>query len=97
MKGFKFEPVRWATRALALLTALIGVDAMFHLLPATWTPWLLAAEALLALLLGRQVRSVVTPLAAPKAANGRALVPTPPATVPPGTPRQHLRADDGTD
>ena len=71
MNKIKFEPVRWAARLFAFLTALVAVNEMFHLLPGSWTPWLLAAEALLALLLGREVRKQVTPLAAPKTEDGR--------------------------
>ena len=67
----KFEPVRWMAGVLAFLTALIAVNEMFHLLPGAWTPWLLAAETLLTLLLGRQVRNAVTPLAAPKTEDGQ--------------------------
>lgn len=71
MKGFRFEPVRWMTIALAALTALIGANELVHdltgndIVPAGLTPYLLGAEALLALLLGKAVRDRVTPLAAP--------------------------------
>jgi hypothetical protein len=78
MNMIKFEPVRWATGLLAFLTALIAVNEAFHLLPAPWTPWLLAVEALLALLLGQQVRKAVTPLADPRDAGGYPLGPVPP-------------------
>lgn len=77
MRSFKLEPVRYATGALALLTALIAVNEVAHVIPAAATPYLLAAEALLALLLGKAVRDRVTPLARPMDNGERPLVPKP--------------------
>jgi len=71
----KFEPVRWMTWTLAVLAALTGADAQFHVLPAGWTPYLLGAGAVLTVLLGAATRSSVTPLAAPRDDAGVALVP----------------------
>ena len=75
MKSFRFEPVRYATGALALLTALIAVNETVHVIPGAATPYLLAAEAVLALLLGKAVRDRVTPLAHPQDNGERPLVP----------------------
>lgn len=75
LKGFRFEPVRYATGALALITALIAVNEIAHVIPEAATPYLLGAETLLAILLGKVVRDRVTPLAAPRDAGERALVP----------------------
>jgi hypothetical protein len=75
MKSFRFEPVRWATGALALLTALIAVNEVTHVVPEAATPYLLAAETLLALLLGKAVRDRVTPTSAPRDDAGVRLVP----------------------
>lgn len=72
---FKFEPVRWMSWTLAVLAALTGADAQYHLLPAGVTPYLLAAGAVLTLILGAVTRSNVTPTAAPKDDAGVALVP----------------------
>lgn len=80
-KSFRFEPVRWAAGTLAIVTALIGANELVHditgtdIVPAGLTPYLLGAEALLALLLGGAVRSRVTALAAPKDSAGVPLVP----------------------
>jgi len=103
MKGFKFKPVAWMSTILGILVALMALDDALKeagagdLVPTRWEPYVLGAIAILTAVLGKLAHDRVTPLADPKAANGRALVPTPPATVPPGTPQQYLRADDGTD
>jgi len=83
IKGFRLEPVRWATAALAIVTALIGANELVHdltgtdIVPAGLTPYLLGAEALLALLLGKTVRDRVTPLARPRDDAEVPLVPKP--------------------
>jgi hypothetical protein len=81
MRSFRFEPVRWAAATLAIVTALIGANELVHdltgtdIVPAGLTPYLLGAEALLALLLGGAVRARVTPSAAPRDDAGVPLVP----------------------
>jgi hypothetical protein len=75
MKSFELEPVRYASYLLALLVAVETVNEAAHLLPGSWTPYLLGAIAVLSLLLGAKVRGVVTPLAAPKDAADTPLVP----------------------
>jgi hypothetical protein len=86
--NIKFEPVRWMTWTLAVLAALTGADAQFHLLPAGWTKWLLYVGAVLTVMLGAATRSSVTPLTAPKDSAGVALVPVTmkPETPPPDLP-----------
>jgi hypothetical protein len=79
----KFEPVRWMTWTLAVLAALTGADAQFHVLPAGATPYLLGAGAVLTVMLGAATRSSVTPLTAPKDAAGVPLVPVTMKTTPP--------------
>lgn len=80
-KSFRFEPVRWAAGALALVTALIAMNELVHdttntdIIPAGATPYLLGAEVLLTLLLGHAVRNRVTPLARPQDDAGTPLVP----------------------
>jgi hypothetical protein len=81
-KTFKLEPVRWATWLLTLLIAVETVNEGAHLLPGSWTPYLLSAIALLTLLLGGAVRNRVTPTAAPKDDAGVPLVPKPMAGPP---------------
>jgi hypothetical protein len=80
MKSFRFEPVRWATTALAILGALIGANDQFDILPVGVTPYLNYAAAVLAILLGVAVRNRVTPLAAPRDSAGVGLVPAPMVT-----------------
>jgi hypothetical protein len=75
MSGFGFEPVRWATVALAVLAAVIGVNDQFGVLPDVVTPYLNYAAAVLALLLGAAARERTTALAAPRDAAGERLVP----------------------
>ncbi|MET0426701.1 MAG: hypothetical protein ABW046_22735 [Actinoplanes sp.] len=81
MKSFKFEPVRWATGALALIGTLIGANELVHdttgtdVIPAGATPYLIFASVVLTLILGGAVRARVTPLAAPKDAADTPLVP----------------------
>lgn len=81
VKGLKIEPVRWMTWLLALVTALIGANELVHdltgndMVPAGLTPYLLGAEALLALLLGAKVRSLVTPMARPRVDEDTPLLP----------------------
>lgn len=88
MKGFKYEPVRWATWALAVLSALLGANESFHVLPAAVTPYLQYAAALLALLLGAAARAASTPLAAPTDAAG---VPLAPVGQPAAAPTETIR------
>ncbi|HEV8172847.1 MAG TPA: hypothetical protein VGP91_04285 [Actinoplanes sp.] len=96
MKGFKFEPVAWLTTLAVVLGAVLEADAQYHFLPATWGHWAAVVAAVVGLILvALKARSKVTPLADPKAANGRTLVPSPPAKVPPGTPEQYLDAERG--
>jgi hypothetical protein len=90
MKGFRFEPVRWAAWLLAVLVAVIGANDQFDVLPVGVTPYLNYAAAVLALLLGSAVRARTTALAAPVDAAGVALVPLPMAAAPaprPARPR----------
>lgn len=75
MKSFKFEPVRYASWLLTLLIAVETVNEAAHLLPASWSPYLLGAIGLLTLLLGGAVRNRVTALAAPRDDAGVPLVP----------------------
>lgn len=82
MKSFRFEPVRWASWLLTLLIAVETVNEAADLLPASWTPYLLGAIAVLTLLLGGAVRNRVTALAAPRDSAGVPLVPKPMAGPP---------------
>jgi len=82
MKSFKLEPVRWASWLLALLVAVETVNEAAHLLPASWTPYLLGSIAVLTLLLGGAVRNRTTPTAAPRDDAGVPLVPVPMAPGP---------------
>lgn len=86
MKSWKFEPVRWATGTLALVTALIAVNERVKVIPEAATPYLLGAEVLLALLLGKVVRDRVTPTAAPRDDAGVPLVPLPMTQKTPPSP-----------
>lgn len=92
MKGFKFEPVRWATATLAVITALLGANELVDqlggadVIPSAAVPYLLFAEAVLALLLGKAVRDRVTPLARPRGLNDEPLVPKTMQSTPPSTP-----------
>src|SRR5688572_26443423 len=92
MKNFRFQPVAWMTSILAVLDAVIAANELYPVVPESWTPMLLFISAALTAVLGRMVWSRVTPLADPHAANGRELVPTPPARIPPGTPETSLDA-----
>lgn len=84
MKSLKLEPVRYASWLLATLIAVETVNEGAHLLPASWTPYLLAAIGLLTLLLGGAVRARTTPTAAPVDSAG---VPLVPVTMAPPAPR----------
>jgi hypothetical protein len=75
MRSLRLEPVRWASSLLALLIAVETVNEGARLLPASWTPYLLAAIGVLTLLLGSAVRARVTPLAAPMLDEETPLVP----------------------
>jgi hypothetical protein len=74
MKSFRFEPVRWATGTLTVVTALITANELVHVIPDAATPYLLGAEIVLAVLLGKVVRDRVTPTAAPRDDAGNPLV-----------------------
>jgi hypothetical protein len=84
MKGFKFEPVRWAAWLIAVLVAVIGANDKFDVLPVGVTPYLNYAAAVLVLLLGGAVRARVTALASPHDSSGAALVPLTMTTPPTG-------------
>lgn len=75
MKGFKFEPVKWMTAILAVLTAAEGVQQFVDLVPEKDNGYILIAIAILTAVLGKQVRDRVTPLAAPRDDSARPLVP----------------------
>ncbi|HEY9411106.1 MAG TPA: hypothetical protein VIP77_16120 [Jiangellaceae bacterium] len=71
----KFEPVRWLTATVAILTALLGTTALTDVLPKQAVGWLGLAIAVLTAVLGAMARGAVTPLAQPEDAEGRQLVP----------------------
>jgi hypothetical protein len=75
MKGFKFEPVKWMTVILTLLVAAESVQQFVDLIPEKVNGYVLIAIAILTAILGKQAHDKVTPLAAPKDNDGRALVP----------------------
>jgi hypothetical protein len=75
MKSFKFEPVRWMTVVLAILSALIASNEVIHLLPDEWVAVMGYTAMVLTLLLGGAVRARVTALAAPRDDAGVPLVP----------------------
>lgn len=70
----KFEPVRWMTVTLVVLTALAGTTELTDLLPPAVAGALLVGIALLTAVLGAVTRSAVTPVARPRDAAGVPLV-----------------------
>jgi hypothetical protein len=88
--SFKLKPVAWMTGILGFLSAVVALDETLEatgtadLIPATVEPYAQGAIVFLTILLGKMTYNRVTPLADPRAANGRQLVPTPPAKIPPG-------------
>lgn len=75
IKGFKFEPVRWMTVIVGVLTAVETVNEAAHLLPVSWSPYILGAIAILTGIFGALARAKVTPVAAPRGEDGERLVP----------------------
>lgn len=75
MKGFKFEPVKWMTVILAVLTAAEGAQQFVDLLPEKVNGYILIAIAILTAVLGVSVHNRVTSLADPKDNDGNQLVP----------------------
>jgi hypothetical protein len=75
IKGIKVQPVAWATSLLTVLVAVEAVNEGAHLLPASWSPYLLGAIAALTAILGVLTHGAVTPLARPRDDAGVALVP----------------------
>jgi hypothetical protein len=71
----KFEPVRWMTLVLAVLSALAGTAALTDLLPVRVVGAVGVAIAVLTAVLGVLTRGAVTPLAQPRDAVGTPLVP----------------------
>lgn len=69
----KFEPVRWMTLVLTVLSALAGTAAFTDLLPAPVLGAVGVAIAVLTAVLGVLTRSAVTPLAQPRDAGGTPL------------------------
>lgn len=78
MNGFKFEPVAWLTTLCALVIALAGSQELAGILPPTLAGWLYMAAVVAVVILGVIARGRVTPLARPRDADNRRLVPTPP-------------------
>lgn len=81
LRGFRFQPVKWMTAIVGILTALVGADDASaaaggpHILPAAAHGWAVLAITVLTVVLGVIVHGVVTPLAAPRDNGGRPLVP----------------------
>lgn len=69
----KFEPVRWMTLVLTVLSALAGTAALTDLLPKTVLGAVGVAIAVLTAVLGVLARGAVTPLAQPRDAGGTPL------------------------
>lgn len=90
--GPKFEPVAWLTAASGVLLAIQAADEVTNLLPDRVAAWVAFLSIAVVALLGFLARKVTTPLADPKAADGRLLVPSPPARVSPDTPLSELDA-----
>jgi hypothetical protein len=92
---FKFEPVAWLTTVAAVLLAIQAADEVTGLLPDQVAGWIAFLSIVVVTLLGLLARQVSTPLAKPEAADGRTLVPTPPAKVPAGTSEEALDVTGG--
>lgn len=81
MRSFRFEPVRWMTVVLAVLSTVDGIDAALaqagqpHILPDKVHAYVLMGIALLTVVLGQLARGKVTPTAAPRSDTGERLVP----------------------
>ena len=71
----KFEPVRWMTLVLAILSALASTAAFTDLVPRPVLGAMGVAIVLLTAVLGAVTRGAVTPLARPRDAAGGPLVP----------------------
>jgi uncharacterized membrane protein YidH (DUF202 family) len=80
MSGFKFKPVAWMTTILALLSGAVALDDTLEatgtadLIPAAVEPYAQGAIVALTVILGRMAYNRVTPLAAPKTAEGEPAV-----------------------
>jgi hypothetical protein len=92
---FKFEPVAWLTTVAAVLLAIQAADEVTGMLPDRFAGWLAFLSIAVVTLLGLLARQVSTPLAKPEAADGRTLVPTPPATVPASASKESLDVTGG--
>lgn len=68
-------PVAWLSVAVAALTAGDAAAEQAHLLTGTQSAWAGVVIAVLTLVAGRAAHNAVTPLAAPRDAAGRTLVP----------------------
>jgi len=65
------------TTVLSVLVAVEAVNEGAHLLPASWSPYLLGAIAVLTAVLGVLTHGAVTPLVRPRDDAGVPLVPKP--------------------
>lgn len=74
MSGFKFEPVKWMTWIVGMLTALSAVPLFMDWLPANVSAGILLAIAVLTSILGALARNRVTPLARPRDEADRPLI-----------------------
>lgn len=77
IRGIKVQPVAWMTTVLGVLVAVEAVNEGAHLLPASWSPYLLGAIATLTAILGVLTHGAVTPLVRPRDDAGVPLVPRP--------------------
>lgn len=79
--NFKFRPVAWLTTLAALVIALAGSQEFVQLLPPQVAGWLTMAGVGAVILTGVMAHGSVTPLARPRDADNRRLVPTPPSPL----------------
>lgn len=89
----KREPVAIYTALVAALTALLAIPDLGDHVSPTIRFWLGVVLVILVAGGGALVRGQTTSLADPTAKDGRPLVPSPPAEVPPSTPPSALSAD----
>jgi hypothetical protein len=88
----KRRPVLIFGLVLAVLTAVTTYADIENLIPAGILNWMRLGTVVLGAGATFWVQAQVTPLTDPRAKDGRELVPTPPAKIPPGTTEAQLDA-----